>query len=90
MSRIGDRDALKSAIKQGDWNQLHVIAKGNMVLVLFVAGGVRVDAQKLSAADLAARMTGSWIINLALSPSFRRLTAVDAAPGSLIAVLHWL
>lgn len=26
---IGDRDAITSAIRQGDWNQLHVIAKGN-------------------------------------------------------------
>jgi hypothetical protein len=26
---IGDREALKGAIKQGDWNQLHIMARGN-------------------------------------------------------------
>jgi 3-keto-disaccharide hydrolase len=26
---IGDRDAMKSAFKPGDWNRLHVIARGN-------------------------------------------------------------
>jgi hypothetical protein len=26
---IGDRDAMKNGIKQGDWNQLHIIARGN-------------------------------------------------------------
>jgi hypothetical protein len=40
-------------------------------LVLFAGTGLRVDAQKLSPADLAARITGSWTINLALSPSVK-------------------
>ena len=26
---VGDRDAMKAFVKQGDWNQLHVIARGN-------------------------------------------------------------
>jgi len=26
---VGDRDAMKAFVKQGDWNQLHVIAHGN-------------------------------------------------------------
>ena len=29
---LGDRDAMKAFVKQGDWNQLHVIARGNTVM----------------------------------------------------------
>ena len=29
MGSLGDRDAMKTFVKQGDWNQLHVIAHGN-------------------------------------------------------------
>jgi hypothetical protein len=28
---LGDRDAMKAFVRQGDWNQLHVIARGNAV-----------------------------------------------------------
>ena len=42
-----------------------------VVLVLIVAVGLHVDAQKLSPAELASRITGSWTINLALSPSVK-------------------
>ena len=28
---IGDRDAMKSVVRQGDWNQLHVIARGSTI-----------------------------------------------------------
>jgi len=28
---LGDRDAMKAFVKQGDWNQLHVIARGSAV-----------------------------------------------------------
>jgi hypothetical protein len=31
MAAIGDREAMKSLIRQGDWNQIHVIARGNTV-----------------------------------------------------------
>ena len=37
LGTIGDRDVLKSAVRQGDWNQLHVIGRGNM-LAHFVNG----------------------------------------------------
>jgi hypothetical protein len=47
-------------------------------LVLFAAG-LRVDAQKLSPAELASRITGSWTINLALSPSVK--PAGRSGPG---------
>ena len=54
---------------------LKVPAFGRSVLagtvVLIAGGGLQLDAQKLSPADLAARMTGSWTINLALSPSVK-------------------
>ena len=29
IAAIGDRDWTKDAVKQGDWNQLHVIARGS-------------------------------------------------------------
>jgi hypothetical protein len=32
LSTLGDSDALKEYIKVGDWNQMHVIAHGNMLL----------------------------------------------------------
>jgi len=32
LSTLGDSDALKEYIKVGDWNQMHVIAHGNMML----------------------------------------------------------
>jgi hypothetical protein len=32
LSTLGDSDALKESIKVGDWNQMHVIAHGNMLL----------------------------------------------------------
>ena len=32
LSTLGDSDALKEYIKVGDWNQMHVIARGNMML----------------------------------------------------------
>ena len=32
LSTLGDSDALKEYIKVGDWNQMHVIARGNMLL----------------------------------------------------------
>ncbi len=32
LSTLGDPDALKSYIKVGDWNQMHVIARGNMLM----------------------------------------------------------
>jgi hypothetical protein len=54
---------------------LKVPAFGRSVLagtvVLIAGGGLQLDAQKLSPADLATRMTGSWTINLALSPSVK-------------------
>src|SRR6516165_8736195 len=40
-------------------------------LVLIGGTGLRVNAQKLSGAELASRITGSWTINLTLSPSFK-------------------
>jgi len=32
LSTLGDSDALKEYIKIGDWNQMHVIARGNMMM----------------------------------------------------------
>ncbi|HXA66910.1 MAG TPA: DUF1080 domain-containing protein [Bryobacteraceae bacterium] len=32
LSLVGDSDALKAYIKVGDWNQMHVIARGNMMM----------------------------------------------------------
>jgi hypothetical protein len=32
LSTLGDSDALKSFIKTGDWNQVHVIARGNTLI----------------------------------------------------------
>jgi len=32
LSTVGDSDALKEYIKVGDWNQMHVIARGNMMM----------------------------------------------------------
>lgn len=32
LSTLGDSDALKEYIKVGDWNQMHVIARGNMLI----------------------------------------------------------
>jgi len=32
LSLVGDSDALKAYIKVGDWNQMHVIARGNMMV----------------------------------------------------------
>jgi hypothetical protein len=32
LSTLGDSDALKEYIKVGDWNQMHVIARGNMMM----------------------------------------------------------
>ena len=29
VEKIGDRDALKSAIRKGEWNEFHIIARGN-------------------------------------------------------------
>jgi hypothetical protein len=31
LSMLGDPDELKGLIKQGDWNQVHIIARGNML-----------------------------------------------------------
>jgi len=32
LSTLGDSDALKEYITVGDWNQMHVIARGNMMM----------------------------------------------------------
>ena len=32
LSMLGDPDELKSAIKTGDWNQVHIIARGNTLI----------------------------------------------------------
>ena len=32
LSTLGDSDTLKSFIKVGDWNQMHVIARGNTMI----------------------------------------------------------
>jgi hypothetical protein len=32
LSMVGDPDALKAYIKVGDWNQMHIIARGNMMI----------------------------------------------------------
>jgi hypothetical protein len=32
LSTLGDPDALKAYIKVGDWNQMHIIARGNMMI----------------------------------------------------------
>jgi hypothetical protein len=32
IATVGESDALKTFVKQGDWNQLHIIARGNTIV----------------------------------------------------------
>ena len=34
LSVVGDSDALKEFVKAGDWNQMHIIARGNTLIHL--------------------------------------------------------
>ena len=59
------------------------IEKHLAVAVAVVAFGfaVSVDAQKLSPADAAARLTGTWTLNRELSPGFRAPGGRPGGPG---------